>query len=128
MEEDNRMSEIKIDSNLINDLYETLFEEGTRAERMVTMLVQFKQNIEEQGFNNTSLREIYDYVDSLIRLMEILSANIFTLQDNASEIAKQFSETDRDLSTMYEIQSNGTVQNYRSYEMNRLMDEYGRID
>ncbi|HLR80945.1 MAG TPA: hypothetical protein VK119_10275 [Bacillota bacterium] len=122
------MSEIKIDSNLINDLYETLFEEGTRAERMVTMLVQFKQNIEEQGFNNTSLREIYDYVDSLIRLMEILSANIFTLQDNASEIAKQFSETDRDLSTMYEIQSNGTVQNYRSYEMNRLMDEYGRID
>lgn len=128
MEEDNRMSEIKIDSNLINDLYETLFEEGTRAERMVTILVQFKQNIEEQGFNNTSLREIYDYVDSLIRLMEILSANIFTLQDNASEIAKQFSETDRDLSTMYEIQSNGTVQNYRSYEMNRLMDEYGRID
>lgn len=77
MEEDNRMSEIKIDSNLINDLYETLFEEGTRAERMVTILVQFKQNIEEQGFNNTSLREIYDYVDSLIRLMEILSAEYF---------------------------------------------------
>ncbi|WP_262421776.1 hypothetical protein [Bacillus aquiflavi] len=40
---------------------------------MIGTLIQFKRNLEEQGFEHTSLAGIHHYVDSLINLMEVLA-------------------------------------------------------
>ncbi|GGB37215.1 hypothetical protein GCM10011409_13260 [Lentibacillus populi] len=115
------MPEVKIDPDRIEELYATLYEEELSAEAMAQKLILFKRTLEEQGIDNSSLSGIHYYLDTLINLMEVLCSNITTLQDNATAIAEQFSNTDRNLAAMY----GGTTESYRSYKYNRITSDYG---
>lgn len=94
---------------------------------MIGTLIQFKRNLEEQGFEHTSLAGIHHYVDSLINLMEVLANNIVTLQDNASEMATQFTNTDAELAAMYHTSISDTT-SYQTYETKQMEDLYGKLD
>lgn len=115
------MVEVKMDPDRIEELYATLYEEELSAEAMAQKLILFKRTLEEQGIDNSSLSGIHYYLDTLINLMEVLCSNIITLQDNATEIAEQFSNTDENLAAMY----GGTTESYRSYKYSRITSDYG---
>src|SRR5699024_12212287 len=85
------LSVIKINPDQINELYDTLFEERGSADVLLNSLILFKNTLEDQGFENSSLSQVHYYVDTLINLMEVLSGNMIALQENASEIASEFS-------------------------------------
>src|SRR5699024_12493704 len=91
------LSVIKINPDQINELYDTLFSERSTADALTSSLISFKNTLEDQGFENSSLSQVHYYVDTLINLMEVLSGNMITLQENASEIASEFSDTDQTL-------------------------------
>ncbi|MBO1005990.1 hypothetical protein ACFSKI_02925 [Pseudogracilibacillus auburnensis] len=97
------MSDIKIDFNTIEELYKVMSKEQNSVEEMMNVLTQFKETIREQQFESSSLEQVYLFLDSLISVMEILSSNMVTLQENAMKIAQEFSTTDQSLASMYGI-------------------------
>lgn len=119
-----KMEEIKIDPDKIDELYQTLFEERNSAESMIQKLIQFKENLEEQGIDDNSLSSVHYYLDTLINLMEVLGSGIEVLQENATAIADQFSLTDKHLSNMYGA-SSVTTTSYSTYEKDQLKKKYG---
>ncbi|MEI3607178.1 hypothetical protein SPD48_15905 [Pseudogracilibacillus sp. SE30717A] len=118
------MSKILIDMNRMEELYKVLYEEKGSADLMISTLIKFKENLEEQGIDRSSLGQVHYYTDTLINLMEILSKNITTLQDNATEIAEQFAQTDQTLAAYHGMPSSG-ITSYESYEVKQLQKEYG---
>ncbi len=118
------MSKILIDMNRMEELYKVLYEEKDSADLIISTLIKFKENLEEQGFDRSSLGQVHYYTDSLINVMEILSKNITILQDNATEIAEQFAQTDQALAAYHGMPSSG-IMSYESYEVKQLQKEYG---
>ena len=117
------MTEIKIHPDRMKELYGVLFDERENAEKMIRKLIQFKECIEEQEFHRSSLSEVYVYVDSLISLMEVLCENMETPQNNATEIAEEFSWIDHQISN---YSRNLSILSYSTYEKERLDVLYRR--
>lgn len=115
------MSQIHIDTNRIEELYQVLYEEKDSADAMINVLIRFKQNLEEQGFNQNSLHQVHYYLDTLINLFEILSSNIVTLQENATEISEQFTKTDQALAASLYGRTGGAT-SYKAYEVQQLQE------
>jgi len=118
------MGQINIDMNRIEELYKVLYEEKGSADAMINSLVRFKENVEEQGFDKNSLHQVHYFTDTLINLMEVLSSNIVTLQNNATEISEQFTKTDQTLAAFHGKQSSH-IKSYESFEKQQLQNEYG---
>jgi len=116
------LSVIKINPDQINELYDTLFEERGSADALLNSLILFKKTLEDQGFENSSLSQVHYYVDTLINLMEVLSGNMIALQENASEIASEFSVTDENLAAIYTQGESAT--SYKKYESEKMNDMY----
>ena len=116
------MSVIKINPDQINELYDTLFTERMSADALTNSLISFKNTLEDQGFENSSLSQVHYYVDTLINLMEVLSGNMIALQENASEIASQFSVTDQNLATIYN--QGERANSYKQYESEKMNEMY----
>jgi len=116
------LSVIKINPDQINELYDTLFSERSTADALTNSLISFKNTLEDQGFENSSLSQVHYYVDTLINLMEVLSGNMITLQENASEIASEFSVTDQNLATIYN--QGERAKSYKQYESEKLNEMY----
>lgn len=116
------LSVIKINPDQINELYDTLFEERGSADALLNSLILFKNTLEDQGFENSSLSQVHYYVDTLINLMEVLSGNMIALQENASEIASEFSVTDENLAAIYTQGESAT--SYKKYESEKMNDMY----
>src|SRR5699024_1390510 len=116
------LSVIKINPDQINELYDTLFTERMSADALTNSLISFKNTLEDQGFENRSLSQVHYYVDTLINFMEVLSGNIIPLQENASEIASQFSVTDQNLATIYN--QGERAKSYKQYESEKMNEMY----
>lgn len=115
------MTEIKIHPERMRELYSVLFDERENAEKMIRKLILFKECIKEQEFHRSSLSEVHFYVDSLINLMEVLCENVETLQNNATEIAEEFSWIDQQITN---YTRNPNVLSYSKYEQEKLNSLY----
>src|SRR5699024_2320503 len=116
------LSVIKINPDQINELYDTLFEERGSADVLLNSLILFKNTLEDQGFENSSLSQVHYYVDTLINLMEVLSRKMIPLQENTTEVATSFSATDEDLAAINTQRESST--SYRQYESEKMNDMY----
>jgi len=93
------MSDIHVDIEGIEELYQFLHEEKDSINSLVNTLSQFKTILEAQRYDTNSLQQVFKFTDSLINVMEILSNNIVTLQTDATLMSEQFSEIDKMLAT-----------------------------
>src|SRR5690625_1214395 len=118
------MSTIKIDTNKMEELYQVLYEEKDSAEAMIRILIQFKENIEEQEFDSNSLQQIHYFLDTIINSMELLSANVLSLQDMATKIATEFTWTDAMLADPR--RNTSPTNTYDTYERKQFNKEYSR--
>ncbi|WP_409295976.1 hypothetical protein V1498_20725 [Peribacillus sp. SCS-26] len=94
-------TKIKITPERLEELYETLYSEAEHTKSMTASLQTFQKILEDQGLDSSSLALIHTYCGSLINMMELLQESQLVLQNNASEIAKEFTQTDVTLADSY---------------------------
>ncbi|WP_409290618.1 hypothetical protein [Peribacillus sp. SCS-37] len=116
-------TKIKITPERLEELYDTLHKEAEHIENMLASLKSFQKILEDQGLDNSSLGLIHSYCCSLITMMDGVQKNQVVLQENASAIAKEFTETDVSLADSYE----GTIPSapsYGQYKEEKLKKKY----